>query len=997
MHLQLEIWPAANIKFTRDVSSPEIDVGRSIECVLTIAHNVVSNQHAKFHDENGRFLISDLNSTNGTYVNGSKIAVPTEVRSGDEIVLGVNGPMLKLISLSDEHADEKDKADLSETNPLSSAQHDSLVETAEVVEVESVEQDQAQLAPLESPASDPQGLPEIPVPFVPLESVEYSNADDLETAAKHNPYEKIPRPSGSLFHVVSLFLTIAAMFLFSAIYIVYTFRHPARGYTFFGLLFGMLGTLLFFGVVIYFLRKRWGQEQLPGKLRTWLRIHFWFSLAGFWLVLLHAGFNFDGGTGTWTILFLFLTILTGIVGWFFYNRLPLAVYGNVGNLASSDLKAKIQRYHEEIEDAVAGQSNNLAVLAQIVLSGGILPTLNLVPSEHPIAGELIRLGNQCKVLRQRIRIQGRYRFWLRTWLWLHIPIAFFFVGFFIWHAFEATEATSLVFAAGPNDYASSESCAQCHRSQYDEWIGSMHAIAQSSPVTDLQNRLVLLKEQVDLESGALTEPIVGTLCVRCHAPTGYLGSKRGHEDPLCAIIERAPASQFGVSCVACHQIEQIHKGDAANDPNKLEYKNIENLEYTQGKLMLGPFGSGDRDDLPSIGNQEHRGEFRSHFNDSSFCASCHTVVVDHPVLKDAQGNPERIVKLQDTYTEWLDGGENINWSRRNVQCLDCHGRDLGDLAKRAESMQEARTPLLQRMNEFQAAFANAQKVFPRDQLAATENGSFDLKLPARRKFLHTFSGVDYHLEPTLPYPAGHPRESDNPTIQQQTVKHTQDLLKVAAAIRVDSISGNTARVDVLNMGTGHHLPAGFSFAREMWVEVSVSANSVGESENDWVVIIGGNTQNLKPIENSRSLDKKQIGLKNFQSVLYSGAPRFDAAGKLTSHEKGVEVVLQNEARAVLTGETATAQGFQDREKFMLPGEIRSLQISLPANWETIAGGKTRRLRTRLLFRNYPPEFITGLADKFTELSDQANAERSRKLVNHLRIHEMTRDTFPVPP
>ena len=51
----------------------------------------------------------------------------------------------------------------------------------------------------------------------------------------------------------------------------------------------------------------------------------------------------------------------------------------------------------------------------------------------------------------------------------------------------------------------------------------MHAIAQSSPVTDLQTRLDLEKEQEDVHEG-VSHTAVGDLCERCHAPTGTAAS-----------------------------------------------------------------------------------------------------------------------------------------------------------------------------------------------------------------------------------------------------------------------------------------------------------------------------------------------------------------------------------------------------------------------------------------------------------------------------------------
>ena len=72
-----------------------------------------------------------------------------------------------------------------------------------------------------------------------------------------------------------------------------------------------------------------GQEVLPWRLETWLRVHAWLSLAAFWVVLLHSGFHLDGGTGTWAFALLAVTLASGIGGWIVYARVPPAAHAKV--------------------------------------------------------------------------------------------------------------------------------------------------------------------------------------------------------------------------------------------------------------------------------------------------------------------------------------------------------------------------------------------------------------------------------------------------------------------------------------------------------------------------------------------------------------------------------------------------------------------------------------------------------------------------------------------
>ena len=64
-------------------------LGRNCECALHLTDEKVSQQHAKVFLENNAVMIEDLNSLNGTYVNGEKINDSVELLSGDEVLVGM--------------------------------------------------------------------------------------------------------------------------------------------------------------------------------------------------------------------------------------------------------------------------------------------------------------------------------------------------------------------------------------------------------------------------------------------------------------------------------------------------------------------------------------------------------------------------------------------------------------------------------------------------------------------------------------------------------------------------------------------------------------------------------------------------------------------------------------------------------------------------------------------------------------------------------------------
>ena len=65
----------------------ELLIGRSSSCALQLSHKRVSGSHAKLYPDKGGWSICDINSTNGTFVNGKRIQAQT-LRDGDIIIIG---------------------------------------------------------------------------------------------------------------------------------------------------------------------------------------------------------------------------------------------------------------------------------------------------------------------------------------------------------------------------------------------------------------------------------------------------------------------------------------------------------------------------------------------------------------------------------------------------------------------------------------------------------------------------------------------------------------------------------------------------------------------------------------------------------------------------------------------------------------------------------------------------------------------------------------------
>jgi pilus assembly protein CpaF len=66
----------------------EVLIGRLAGNDIVLAKGNVSKQHARIVEKDGRFVLVDLNSTNGTVVNGKRISAPQVVRPADAISIG---------------------------------------------------------------------------------------------------------------------------------------------------------------------------------------------------------------------------------------------------------------------------------------------------------------------------------------------------------------------------------------------------------------------------------------------------------------------------------------------------------------------------------------------------------------------------------------------------------------------------------------------------------------------------------------------------------------------------------------------------------------------------------------------------------------------------------------------------------------------------------------------------------------------------------------------
>lgn len=797
---------------------------------------------------------------------------------------------------------------------------------------------------------------------------------------------------------------------------------PLRGYTLTGLILGVAALFATAGALVYSARKRAAQERVPGALSAWLAGHLILSGLALTFALLHAGPHLGIGapSGIVTLLLLLLALGSGLFGLYRYLKQPGAVLARSGGKAPGERLRDIAELGRERERWQAVAADHRA-------EAGISADLLAVRLGR-IDEEIRTLDARIATLRAELAGQDAERGKLRRWLWLHIPASVAMALALVWHIAATWSTLFPMPARATSDFQSAQECRACHESQYREWSSSMHALAMQSPVTDIQNRLVLALEAEQLRSGELSKPLVGDLCVRCHAPAAYIDADGYSEDYDTAIGARSRVSAEGVTCSVCHRVSASHacgseaegagrtfrKCDPVNvnssQPREQQsHYNGNNLVFSAGRAYHGPYG--EQAQPPSVGNSYHRGLANAHFGAgdlseldaldrrSQLCASCHSVSAHDP------DDGRLIVRLQDTYHEWkcgrstepdCDAATRVKgWSASHA-CTDCHNHpNLSAVV--AQVTQWENDPARRRMSanddlidrQLQIRELMTKTLYETPLLPAAEPvDGHDRPLPNRRRHTHAFLGVDQHLEPDLSsagYPAFDTHSSRERSEQvAAAIAGTQNLMRIAAAIRIERFPGNDGRVNVqvANLATGHKLPAGFAFAREMWLEIAVSFDRQGEN---WQVLVGGGDGRRELPHNAR-LNKQEPNLRNYQAVLYSTTLRRDSGGL------GREVWLQNQSDGVLLGTRANELGFPDRQNPIFPGEI-STPAAIDIRHYLSSGELSRveRVRARLLFRALPPEFLEGLAEEASLRGFGEDAVRARELVGGLRIVEMAVD------
>ncbi|MFT5686792.1 MAG: hypothetical protein ACI8RZ_007749, partial [Myxococcota bacterium] len=248
---------------------------------------------------------------------------------------------------------------------------------------------------------------------------------------------------------------------------------------------------------------------------------------------------------------------------------------------------------------------------------------------------------------------------------------------------------------------------------------------------------------------------------------------------------------------------------------------------------------------------------------------------------------------------------------------------------------------------------------------------------------HTFIGADYPLDADF-------EDTHRP--------EREALMQAAVALSIDDLEQTRDGVEfeavIRNVLSGHNLPSGFAFARQLWIEVVVT-DQAGREVFTSGVLADESTDDLcdadtisddlgRFVKGCGSPTRADPHLVNLQGILLDdveGTDQRDGLGNvvLARAPGAKEVSVQHVTSGPIArkrggiGETLTPipPGGEGRYRYIIPSSV-------------LSGVTTANISLRLRFRNLPPYFLRGLND----LRQPEDGPDLEPLISNLQVVDM---------
>jgi pSer/pThr/pTyr-binding forkhead associated (FHA) protein len=86
---QISVLYPENCRQIAQIPKEGLLIGRAPFCDLQLLDEFVSASHCKIYPENGILFIEDLNSTNGTFIDGTEIKKKSLLQPGQNVQIGI--------------------------------------------------------------------------------------------------------------------------------------------------------------------------------------------------------------------------------------------------------------------------------------------------------------------------------------------------------------------------------------------------------------------------------------------------------------------------------------------------------------------------------------------------------------------------------------------------------------------------------------------------------------------------------------------------------------------------------------------------------------------------------------------------------------------------------------------------------------------------------------------------------------------------------------------
>jgi len=210
---------------------------------------------------------------------------------------------------------------------------------------------------------------------------------------------------------------------------------------------GAAGLTLIVLSTFYKVRKGW-LRFLLFTLQDWLYAHVIVGILALYLVIAHSGFHLQNTVAALALLFLAITVVSGVAGMFIFYFLPRSqARHEVAVLIPQDLCRRISKIHDEISELCTQKGgvflelyNELVIPLYRTEVGKQPPSVDVTPwADKMPAGEeesFMALAVKIEEAHDLFVLLGknmRFRWWIRGWLLLHIPATLGLVVFTVAH------------------------------------------------------------------------------------------------------------------------------------------------------------------------------------------------------------------------------------------------------------------------------------------------------------------------------------------------------------------------------------------------------------------------------------------------------------------------------------------------------------------------------------------------------------------------------------